>query len=78
MSAVFLKRRYKDKNNLAINAHCELLFFKRTSFFLKSATAATVLFHISMCFFCFTSAKIWKENEKWKKRDDHFFHFTYF
>ena len=45
------ERQCKDKHFFINDVHCELLFFKRTSFFLKSATAATVLFHISMCFF---------------------------
>jgi len=45
------ERQCKDKHFFINDVHCELLFFKKTSFFLKSATAATVLFHISMCFF---------------------------
>jgi hypothetical protein len=52
------------------------IFCKNTSFFSISATSAEESIHLSFTFYCYTSAKVGKENEKWKKRDDHFFHFA--
>ena len=78
MSATVFPPRCKDKNNLAKTFSVSRIFCKNTSFFSISATSAGESIHLSFTFSCYTSAKVGKENEKWKKHDDHFFHFTKF
>ena len=79
MLSPFIERHRKYKKNLANDVHVSCTFCKNNSFSLFQPLRIVFFLHKIRLFVCYTpvqGAKLGTIYEKWKKRHDHFFHFT--